>query len=263
MKKFFEYLSLFLLCVSTIALIGLQFKIVGTVLLLLSALSLFLCKKQFRKDIILIHISIGILSVIPITTDISYGHVFVMGSGIWAAVGIPYVISRFLYKDHLVTFKLHHGRKWYKKEFLYIAVTAVVAYFLIPFYLHNTGAYMNWRVEPEVSYLTRFFIGINALGIWDELFFISTVLGILKRHIDFRVANLVQATLFSAFLYELGFSGWGFIMIYALAIIQGYIFKKTESLFYVITIHLTLDFILFLALINAHYPTWVRVFLVK
>lgn len=263
MKKFFEYLSLFLLCISTILLIGLQLKIEGYIFLLFSVASLLLCNKQFRKDLLLIHISIAILGIIPITTDVSYIHTLVMGSGIIAALGIPYLVSRFIYKDHLVKFKFHHGRKWYKKEFLYILVTAVVAYFLIPFYLHNTGAYVNWKVEPGFSYLARFFIGINALGVWDELFFISTVLGILKRHMKFALANLIQAVLFSAFLYELGFRGWGFIMIYVLSIIQGYIYQKTESLFYVITIHLTLDIILFLALIHAHHPTWVPVFLVK
>jgi len=80
---------------------------------------------------------------------------------------------------------------------------------------------------------------------------------------NFALANLIQAVFFSSFLYELGFTGWGFIMIYLLSIIQGYIYQKTGSLFYVITIHLTLDIILFLALINAHHPTWVPIFLVK
>ncbi len=263
MKKFFEYLSLLLLCASTILLVGLQLKIEGFILLLISVVFLLLCNKRFRKDLFLIHISIGILGITPITTDVSYVHALVMGSGILAAVGIPYVVSRLLYKDHLVSFHFDYRRKWYKKEFLYITATAVVAYFLIPFYLHNTGAYINWRVEPGISYLTRFFIGINALGVWDELFFISTVLGILKRHMNFALANLIQAVFFSSFLYELGFTGWGFIMIYLLSIIQGYIYQKTGSLFYVITIHLTLDIILFLALINAHHPTWVPIFLVK
>lgn len=263
MKKFFEYLSLLLLCLSTILFIGLHLKIEGIILLIISSLSLLLCNKQFRKDLFLIHVSIGILGAVPITTDISYWHMLVMGSGIIAAVAIPYIVSRYVYKDYLVKFKFHHGRKWYKTEIFYIGLTALVSYFLVPFYLHNTGAYVNWSVEPGIGNIIRLFIGTNVLGLWDELFFVSTVLGILRRHMNFALANIAQAVLFSSFLYELGFRSWGFIMIYVLAIIQGYVFKKTESLFYVITIHLTLDLILFLALINAHHPSWANVFLVK
>ena len=37
--------------------------------------------------------------------------------------------------------------------------------------------------------------------------------------------------------------------------------KKSKSLFYVITIHLTLDLILFLALIFAHHPLWMPIFI--
>ena len=47
------------------------------------------------------------------------------------------------------------------------------------------------------------------------------------------------------------------------ALTQGYIFKKTESLLYVITIHLTLDLVLFLALLNVHTPTLADIFLLK
>lgn len=260
MQRWAERINIILLCLTTIVLIGLQIKPQGWILLSFSALTLLLCSKQFAKDILLIYISVGILAFTPITTDISYSHIFQMGSALTLAVSIPYLVSRYIYKDYLIRFKFHHGRNWYKLEIAYIGLTVLVSYFLLPFYLKNTGAYLNWTVEPGISNITRFFIGTNALGIWDELFFVSTVLGILRKYLSFNWANLVQATLFTSFLYELGFTGWGFMMIYLFALIQGYVFKKTESLFYIITIHLSLDFVLFLALINAHHPTWIPIF---
>jgi hypothetical protein len=48
---------------------------------------------------------------------------------------------------------------------------------------------------------------------------------------------LLQAVLFTSFLFKLGFTGWGPVMIFIFAIIQGVVFRKTDSLFYVITIH--------------------------
>lgn len=244
-----------------IILIALQLKPWGWSIWLLGVLGVFACSKNFRRDVLLIYLSMGLLGITPITTDISYGHMLEMGFTLILAVALPYLISRYIYKDYLVKFKFHHGRKWFKTEILYIAVTAVIAYLLLPFYLENTGAYLNWTVEPGLGNIIRLFIGTNALGIWDELFFVSTVLRILRRFMRFEWANLLQSILFTSFLYELGFTGWGFAMIFIFALIQGIVFKKTESLFYVITIHLTLDLILFLALIEAHHPAWLPIFL--
>lgn len=103
-------------------------------------------------------------------------------------------------------------------------------------------------------------IGTQALGLWDELFFISTTLGLLRQFFPFAVANLFQAIMMTSFLYELGFRKWVFLILFLFSLLQGYIFKKTESLFYVITIHLTLDLVLYLALIHAYYPMWLPIF---
>lgn len=257
--KFIEKCAIVLLCSTAIVLIGLQLWW-GWLLLAVSFASLLGCSAQFRKDIALLHISIGILALTKINTDISYTHIVEMAIPLFLAVAIPYLVSRFVYGDHLVRFRFHHGRSWYKTEILYIVVTLVISYFLLPFYLKNTGAYLHWTVEPGTGALIRFFLGTNALGFWDELFFVSTVLGILRRFLPFLWANIVQSVLFTSFLYELGFTGWGFVMIYIFAIIQGYVFRKTDSLFYVITIHLSIDLILFLALLEAHHPEWFHIF---
>jgi hypothetical protein len=261
MKNYIHKIPLIFLGLAGVVLIALQIQLWGWLFLVAGTASLLFCKKDFSRDMLLIYISLAILGITPITTDISYMHMFWMGTTLGLAVVIPYLVSRFLYKDHHVRYNWHHGRNWYKTEIFYILLTAIIAYFFLPFYLRNTNAYVNWSVEPGVANITRLFIGTNALGIWDELFFVSTVLGILRRYVTFQWANLIQAVLFTSFLYELGFTGWGPIMVYLFALLQGYVFSKTESLIYVITIHLTLDFILFLALIHAHHPSWMPIFI--
>lgn len=263
MRKYTEYLSVGLLCAAAVVLIGLQFHFWGWAIYLLGILSLFATKRNFARDLLLVYLAVGILGFTKITTDVSYMHMIDMGVKLGLAVALPYLVSRFVYKDYLVRFKFHHGRGWYKTEILYIFLTAAVAYLLLPFYLQNTQAYRNWSVELNPNFITRLFIGTNGLGIWDELFFISTVFGILRRYFKFVLANLIQAILFTSFLFELGFTGWGSVMIFAFALIQGIVFAKTESLFYVITIHLTLDLILFLAIIHAYYPSVMPIFILR
>jgi len=253
--------SLALLCLSAILLIGLQLKPEAWLVLSAGALTLLFCGKKFRNYLLLVYLSVVILGLTPITTEISWGHIAIMGTTLLAALFLPYAISHFLWKDRLLKFQFLSGQSWHRSEVIYILVTAALAYFLVPFYLKNTGAYLNWTVEPGASNILRFFAGTNLLGIWDELFFIGTVLSILRKFIPFGWANLAQATLFTSFLYELGFTGWGPAAIFIFALSQGYIYKKTESLLYIITIHLTLDFVLFLALLNAHHPTWVPIFI--
>ena len=46
------------------------------------------------------------------------------------------------------------------------------------------------------------FVGTNALGTWDELFFICTCFALLRRHLVDWQANLIQAVLFTSFLWE-------------------------------------------------------------
>lgn len=84
---------------------------------------------------------------------------------------------------------------------------------------------------------------------------------VFSRYVGFWTTNLLQAVLFTSFLYELGFEGIGPLMIYAFALTQGYIFLKTHSVFYLLCVHLTFDFILFLVLLHAHNRELFPVFL--
>lgn len=261
MRRPINVATLVLLDLSGIVLIGAQMKLLGFGLMAAGLVCLAFTEPRFRRSLALVYFSIALLGVTPITTDISYRHMALMGVLLSLAVAVPYFVSRFVHRDRLVRFTFLHGRRWNRKEIGYILLTGVVAYLLFPFMLIQTQSYLNWTVDPGFGNIVRLFIGTNALGIWDELFFICTVLAILRRYLPFAQANLVQAVLFTSFLYELGFRGWIPVVIFGFALLQGYIFMKTESLLYVITIHLTADFVLFLALIYAHHPSWMPIFL--
>lgn len=251
MQRLYEYAALLLTCLTAILLVGFQLKPLGWLVLALAVMTLAGCRPVFAKHIILIHVSLGILGLAPIETDIRTGPALFMAAALTLALLFPFLVTKFIYKDNLIKFPFRGKRKWHKKEIAYIFLTAVVSFLILPYYLVSTGAHLNWPDAQSSGDIVRLFIGTNALGIWDELFFICVVLGILRRYFPFWQANLAQAVLFTSFLHELGFISWIFVLIYLFALLQGYIFSKTESLSYIIAIHLTLDFILFLALIKA------------
>jgi hypothetical protein len=260
-KQMRRIVSVALLIIASITLIGLQLKPWGWGILALSLLSLVLADRKFAKDMLLINLSLAVLGVTEISTDISYPHMLIMTLMLGSVLIIPYLVSRYVYGDYTIRFPFHHGRRWYKTEVAYIGFAALASYLILPIYMSTTGAYQNWPAASDSASLTRLFIGTSGLGIWDELFFIGVVLTLLRNYFPFMWANLIQAVLWTSFLYELGFIGWGPIAIFLFALLQGYIFNKTHSLIYIITIHLTLDFFLFLAIVNSHNPRMFNIFL--
>lgn len=258
--KIFEILSLILLPLSGVFLIGLQ-ETWAWGLLMLGLFFLIFTRRDFRRNIFLIYLSLAILGLSDISTDTSVSHMTLLGIPMIAAVVVPYWISRYVFKDYALNFKglqkVNHEMKY---TLILIGVT-VLSYFLIPFYFQATGAHENWMVEPEIGSMIRLFIGTNAMGTWDEFFFINGVFVLLLRFIPFWWANLIQATLFSAFLYELGFTDWGWVMIFIFALFQGSIFYKTGSLAYVIRMHLSIDLVLYLAIVHFKHPVFFDIFL--
>lgn len=219
------------------------------------------CRTRFGRHMLLLASMLVLLGLVPIDTTITYSHILVMGSVLALTILIPYFVARDWFKEKLlITFPFRTGRRWYRKEIGYVIFAGVASYFILPFYLGTTGSYLNWSVELEPSYILRLFLGTNSLGIWDELFFIGICLALLRKHLPFWGANLAQATMWTAFLYELGFRGWGPFAIFFFALSQGLIFKNTKSVLYIITVHLTLDFVLFLVLIHLNHPDYLRIF---
>lgn len=215
----------------------------------------------FGRHMTLLVAVLLLLGVVPVSTNVSYGHITIMGILLIVTVLAPYLITRRYFHEPIISFPIRLERRWKQREIGYIIFAGVTAYLLIPAYLQHTGSYLNWDVSLNPSHIARLFLGTNALGIWDEMFFVGICLALLRQHMPFIWANIVQATLWTSFLYELGFRGWGPIPIFIFALTQGYIFRKSKSLLYIVTVHLVVDFILFLALVHLHHPEYLRIFI--
>ncbi|MBI5122710.1 CPBP family intramembrane metalloprotease [Candidatus Roizmanbacteria bacterium] len=264
MQKTIIFFSIFILAFSAITLVALQIKPLGWLSLGIGALITLLAKdKQFRQNIILIYLSLALLGIATISTSIEPSHMWKMGPPLILAVILPYFISKYIYKNNVIHFAFAYEKKWQLKEIGYILLTGLLVYLFLPIMLRLTNSYQNWTIEANPNYLIASFIGINVVGIYDELFFMGTVLRILKNHLPYWAANLTQSIIFTSFLYELGFRGWFFVCVFIFAFLQGRVFYKTNSLLYLISIHLTADFILYLALIHAYYPNLMPIFLIK
>ncbi|MEK0156985.1 CPBP family intramembrane glutamic endopeptidase [Arthrobacter oryzae] len=216
--------------------------------------------RALLRDLALIAAGLVAISLVPITTDISTGHMLVMGTAMIFAVGVPYAVSRFAFKDHAVRFPVLTGHPWTRAEKWYLAAVVVMGYAVLPAYMVNTGVYNNWPAVSDPEGIFRLFLGTNALGIWDELFFICTVFALLRRHLPLAQANVLQAVLFTSFLWELGFHAWAPVFIFPFALLQAFIFTRTKSLSYIVAVHLLFDFVLFLVLLHAHNRAWIDIF---
>lgn len=254
------YASLAALMIGTVFAIPLEQKLIGYAILLLGALLLVGTTKKFARHVGLIFLSIAIIAASPISTSIELGHMVLMGAYIGLAVLIPFVVTRYVYKENVIKFPIGK-HTWSRGHIGYLLLALVLSYLLLPFWMSTTNGHLNWSVEADPYHLFVLFLGTNGLGIWDELFFIITALALLRLHLPFWQANLVQAVLFTSFLFELGFRGWAPLAIFPFALLQGIVFKRTENLVYIIAIHLTIDLVLYLALINAHHPQLLDIFI--
>ena len=249
------------LAASGVLLFALELRVAGYVVLAIAIAIGFVADRLLGRDLVLIAVGMLIMSLVPITTDISPGHMVVMGAAMVAAILLPYLGSRFLFKDHAIRFPLRTGQRWTRLEKGWLVLVVVLGYLILPVYMIRSGIYVNWPAATQPDEIARLFAGVNGLGVWDELFFVCTVFALLRRHVPDWQAIIMQAVLFTSFLYELGFRGPGPLLIFPFALLQGYTFKLTRSLTYIVCVHLLFDFVLFLVLVHAHNRGWLPFFI--
>ncbi len=215
--------------------------------------------RRLGTDLLLIALALGLISLVSLRADISPTGMARFTVVLGGAVLIPYVVSRWVYREHAVRFPWVAGR-WTGRMWAYLGVVVVAAYLILPFYFLTSGVYRNWPAVTEWHEMARLFVGVNAVGLWDELFFICTVYTLLLRHFRPAVANLLQAGIFVSFLWELGYQEWGPLLTIPFALVQGAIFSWTKNLWYVVTVHLLFDAVVFLVIVHAHHPEALPVF---
>jgi hypothetical protein len=97
-------------------------------------------------------------------------------------------------------------------------------------------------------------VGLNSVGIWDELFFVNIMFCVLRSMFSFRVSNLAQAVVYTSVLYDMAFVGIGPVLIYCFALTQGSMYEQAKCLLYVLIVHLVIDAFLLESIIDFYYP---------
>jgi len=206
------------------------------------------------RDLSLIAVGLLIVSAIPLKAELDNLAILRFAAALGGAVAVPYVISRWVYRDRAIRFPWRGGGRWTRFQWTWLVAVLLLGWLILPFYFITSGVYLNWPVVDTPELIARLFVGVGAVGIWDELFFICTCFALLRRHFPFWQANILQSVVFVSFLWELGYQAWGPVLTIPFALLQGFIFMKTRSLAYVVTVHLLFDAVVFLVLVHAHNP---------
>jgi len=251
-----RYASLILFCAATILNIPLELYAFGGALWIASLYyALVDPEPRFRRRMAVLLGCVAILTRAPINTDTSTQHVLELGGYFLAVVVLPaLILGRF--DPNVIRYRFWPRRlRWL--DLLYVAISIPLAKYVIQGY---------WAVNPEMptqwtlpaqfddGEVWRLFWGINGVGIWDELFFVNTVYAVLRSLFSYRVANLAQAVVYTAVLFDMAFVGIGPIVVYLFALTQGAMFEESENLLYVLIVHLIVDYFLFSSIVHYYYP---------
>lgn len=209
---------------------------------------------SLARDLSLIAMGMLVVSSISLEAKLDTLSMLRFTLALGGAVALPYAVSRWVYRDQAIRFPWRGGGRWRGWQWGWLAAVLVLGWLILPFYFITSGVYRNWPVVDSPDLIGRLFVGVGAVGIWDELFFICTVFALLRRHLPDAAATVLQAVVFVSFLWELGYRAWGPVLTIPFALLQAVIFLKTRSLGYVVTVHLLFDAVVFAVLVHARNP---------
>ncbi len=212
------------------------------------------------RDLSLIAIGLLIVRTISLAAELDNLAMLRFTLALGGGVLVPYLVSRFIYNDRATGFPWRARQRWGALHWGWLAAVLVLGWLILPFYFIGSGVYQNWPEVDSPELIARLFIGVGAVGIWDELFFICTVFAVLLRHFPGWLANVLQSVVFVSFLWELGYREWGPLLTVPFAQVQGLIFLRTKSLGYVVTVHMLFDSFVFAVLVHAHNPSLFDIF---
>ncbi len=243
-----------LVTTSAVALYGFQERWIGYAMLGAGLVMAAALDRPLFRHLLLIALGMVIISATPLKADLSNAGVVRFITALTAAVVVPYLVMRFVFRERVIQFPTRKGQRWSRAEWTYMAIVLALGYLVLPLYFIGSGVYENWPPVPDPNNIVRLFLGVNFVGLWDELFFVCTVFALLRPHFRFWQANLMQAIVFSSFLWELGYQFWGPALTFPFALLQAYVFQRTKSVPYIVAIHLSFDAIIFMILVHAHNP---------
>ena len=199
---------------------------------------------------------VALLAVAPIETSTASLKFITLGLPFLAVIVLPWLILRRTDPGTVVYQWWPKHSSWVEFGYVLLSIPLAWAAFRLYFGVLSPEVPFNWSLPetPQTDPLLRLFVGINAVGIWDELFFVNTCFAILRTMFPFWTANLAQSVIYTAVLYDMAFTGWGPLFVFALALTQGIMFERAKTLMYVIVVHLIVDYFLFQEIVDAYYP---------
>ncbi len=199
---------------------------------------------------------IAVLAVAPIHTGLEPIHFATLGIPLLAVVLGPWLVLHRLAPDEA------RWRFWprpvHRRDVAYTLVSVPLAWAIIELYFFHLNPELptHWPLPPtwDAGAVRRLTLGINAVGIFDELFFINTCYVLLRQLFPARVANAAQAVVYTSVLYHMAFTGWGIVIVYLFALTQGVMYEKSRVLLWVLIVHLIVDMFLVLAIVGHAWP---------
>jgi len=243
--------------VATVLLIPLEWFVPG---LIVWAIALVLAWRTgdpiARRNFSLLLACVLILGFAPINTNLDTKH--------FLTLGLPFllvVLGPYLYLRATSPGQVDLGfwpRKFYWRDIIYMIISVPLAWGVIELYFFYLTPEMPTHWPMPVDYdegaIRRLAIGINSVGIWDELFFINTCYVLLRPIFPHRIANAGQAVVYTSVLYHMAFTGWGLLIVPIFAWTQGAMYERSRVLLWVLIVHLIIDMILVFAILQYYYP---------
>lgn len=209
-----------------------------------------------RKRYLALAAPLLLLALTPITTDTSARGFALLGTSFTLALLLPTLIL-WRERPRPITFAF-----WPKRleplDIFYTLLAVPLAWgvFGLYFGVLSPEVPFNWALsaDPDTGELLRLFVGINLVGVWDELFFINVGYAVLRQLFGPRTANLAQAVIYTTVLWTMAFRGVGPLFVYLFALTQGAMYERSKVLVWVLSAHLIVDYFLFQAIVTAYYP---------
>ena len=209
-----------------------------------------------KRSYIALAVPLAILAIAPISTNLDILKMLVLSLFLASVIVIPPLILR---RNDIITFKLWPDKlDWIDIFYTFLSIPLGWGGFWLYFKLFSPEVPFNWLQpdQPNTTELFKLFIGINAVGIWDELFFINICFAVIRSLFPFKIANSAQAVIYTSVLYDMAFTGWGPVFVGILALTQGAMFERSKALIWVLIVHLIVDYFLFQAIIEKYYPNF-------
>ena len=239
--------ALLALCVAVPLLITLEQYALGVLALLLSIIcTVFTRDAVFQRRFAVLIVCTALLTVAPIATSTDTIPALTLGVFLVAVIVLPHWALAPPRDSRVIQYQWL-PKHWSRLEVAYVLLSIPLAWAGLRLYFTlSPEVPFNWTLPalPNDDSLLRLFFGINAVGIWDELFFINTVYAVLRSLFPFWTANLASSVFYVAVLNDMAFTGWGPVFVGILAITQGVMFERSKTLIYVLIVHLIVDYFL-------------------